>query len=94
MHEFKIPNRQSYIIKNIEEIRTPALVVFKNSVLRNFDLMKSYLEEVSPNSGYKHLCPHVKTNKSSYMTKLMLGAGINSFKCTHNDIEMLVESGA
>ena len=94
MHEFKIPNRQSYIIKNIEEIRTPALVVFKNSVLRNFDLMKSYLEEVSPNSGYKHLYPHVKTNKSSYMTKLMLGAGINSFKCTPNEVEMLVESGA
>ncbi len=94
MHEFKIPDCRTYQIKNIKEIKTPALVVFKDSILINFGLMKSYLEKVSPNSGFKHLCPHVKTNKSSYMIKLMLGAGINSFKCTPNEVEMLVEAGA
>ncbi len=94
MHEFKFPNRDSLKIKDIKKIKTPALVIFKNSVIKNINTIKSYLEQVSPNSGYKHLCPHVKTNKSSYMTKLMLGAGINLFKCTPNEVEMLVEAGA
>jgi D-serine deaminase-like pyridoxal phosphate-dependent protein len=94
MPEFKIPNRQTYRINKIKEIKTPALVVFKESVLRNLELMKFYLEMVSPNSGYKHLCPHVKTHKSSYIIKMMLDTLINSFKCSPNEVEMLVESGA
>jgi len=94
MHEFKIPDRQTYQIKNIEEIKTPALVIFNDSVLKNLELMKSYLEQVSPDSGYSHLCPHVKTNKSSYTIKLMLEAGITYFKSTPNEVDMLIKSGA
>jgi D-serine deaminase-like pyridoxal phosphate-dependent protein len=93
MIEFKIPNRQTYHIKNIDKIKTPSLVVFKGSVLKNINLMKSYLQEISPKSGFKNLCPHVKTNKSSYITKQMLNAGINFFKCTPNEVQMLIDCG-
>jgi D-serine deaminase-like pyridoxal phosphate-dependent protein len=94
MHEFRIPYCDNLKIKNIEKIKTPALVVFKNPVLKNLNTIKSYIEQVAPKSGYIHLCPHVKTNKSSYITKLMMDAGINSFKCTPNEVDMLIKSGA
>ena len=94
MHTFIIPNRNTYKIKNSETIKTPALVVFKKSVLHNLELMKSYLEQAAPGSGYSHLCPHVKTNKSSYTIKLMLNAGITYFKSTPNEVPMLIEAGA
>lgn len=94
MHEFIIPKHATYKIDNIESIKTPALVVFKDLVLTNIRLMKSYLEQVSPGSGFKNLIPHVKTNKSSYISKLMLEAGIKSFKCTPNEVDMLIEAGA
>lgn len=94
MHEFKIQDYKIYRIKNIEKINTPALVVFRESVLKNIKLMKSYLEEISPNSGFYHLCPHVKTTKSAYIIHMMLEAGIKSFKCTPNEVDMLIEAGA
>jgi len=91
--EFKIPGQQTYIIKDIEKIRTPRLLVFSDRVQNNLQRMKNYLEEVVPNSGYKHLCPHVKTNKSSYIIKQMLAAGITDFKATPNEVEMLIDCG-
>jgi len=94
MYEFNFPDRDILKIREIGKIKTPALIVFKNSVLKNLDTIKSYLEQLSPNSGYEYLCPHVKTNKSLFITKMMLDAGIKSFKCTLNEIEMLIKSGA
>jgi len=94
MHEFIIPNHTTYKIKHIEKIKTPALVVFNKSVLKNLELMKSYLEQAAPDSEYNHLCPHVKTNKSSYTTKLMLNAGITYFKSSPNEVDMLISAGA
>lgn len=94
MNEFEIYGIKSYKIEKTERIKTPALLVFHESVLKNLQLMKSYLEQIAPDSGYKHLCPHIKTNKSAFITKMMLKSGISFFKCTPNEVEMLVLAGA
>lgn len=91
--EFSIENKYLYKIKNIDKIRTPRLLIFRDRVQNNLSCMKKYLEEISPNSGYKHLFPHVKTNKSSAIINMMMDAGINSFKCTLNEVEMLANCG-
>jgi D-serine deaminase-like pyridoxal phosphate-dependent protein len=94
MHIFNIAQRTKYTIKNPQQIQTPSLLVFKNSVFKNIKRMESYLAQIAPNSGFKNLCPHVKTNKSAYVTKLMMQKGIHHFKCTPNEIDMLLQAGA
>ena len=80
-------------IQNIENIRTPRLLVFRNCLENNLSSIKNHLEETVTDTAYKHLCPHVKTNKSSFIIKLMMNAGITDFKCTLNEVEMLVSAG-
>jgi len=92
MSVFNIKGQKPYIIKEIEKISTPRLLVFHDRVKRNIERMKSYLEYTVPGSGFSHLCSHVKTHKSSLITKMMLDAGISSFKATLNEVELLVHS--
>ncbi len=82
-----------YRIKQIEKITTPRLVVFKDKVEENIRRMKNYLNKITNGKGLDHLCMHVKTNKSSYLTKILLKQGIFCFKSTLNEVEMLVNSG-
>ena len=78
-----------FIIKNIEEIDTPALAVYPARVIQNIHSVVSMIDDVS------RLRPHVKTNKTIEATRLMMEAGIVKFKCaTIAEAEMLGMAGA
>ena len=94
MSESKVPKvlspKQSgrsknwYLIENVDELDTPALVVYPARVKNNIGILKSMIDEIS------RLRPHVKTHKSSDAANLMLAAGIKKFKCaTIAEAEML-----
>ncbi|ASU34024.1 D-TA family PLP-dependent enzyme [Mucilaginibacter xinganensis] len=73
-----------YFIKDIENLDTPALVVYPDRVKENINILKGMLDNTD------RLRPHVKTHKSEEVTKLMLEAGIGKFKCaTIAEAEML-----
>lgn len=72
-----------YEIKNVTEIDSPALVIYKNRALENIRALKG-MKDV------EHLRPHVKTNKIAEVNKMMLDEGITKFKCaTIAEAEML-----
>jgi len=76
-------------IKNIDELDSPALVVFPDRVKHNIQLAIDMIGDVS------RLRPHIKTNKSPDVAKLMLKAGITKFKCaTIAEAEMLAQCNA
>lgn len=78
-----------YIIRDIEKLDTPALVVYPDRVKRNINILKGMTDDVS------RLRPHVKTHKCKDVAVLMLDAGINKFKCaTIAEAEMLGMSKA
>lgn len=78
-----------YEIRNVEDIDTPALVIYPDRVRENIKLLKTILPEVG------RLRPHIKTNKSPEVTSLLLEAGIRKFKCaTIAEAEMLAAKGA
>jgi D-threonine aldolase len=64
-----------YEIKDIDELDTPALVVFPDRVKQNIQTAIKMTGDVA------RLRPHIKTNKSAEAIQLMLEAGINKFKC-------------
>ncbi len=76
-------------IKNIVELDSPALVVFPDRVKHNIDLAIKMVGDVN------RLRPHIKTNKSPEVSKMMMGAGISKFKCaTIAEAEMLAQCNA
>lgn len=76
-------------IENIDELDTPALVVYPDRVKSNINLAL----QMTGDPG--RLRPHVKTNKSKQACQLMIEAGISQFKCaTIAEAEMLAEAGA
>lgn len=75
-------------------LSSPRLLVYRRQVEQNIALLKGYLEDVVPGSGMRHLCTHVKTHKSAWATELLLHNGVEKFKCTPHEIEMLVTAGA
>jgi len=76
-------------IKNIDELDSPALVVFPDRVKHNIHLAIDMIGDVN------RLRPHIKTNKSPDVAKLMLNAGIQKFKCaTIAEAEMLAQCNA
>ena len=76
-------------IKNINELDSPVLVVFPERVKHNIQLAIDMIGDVS------RLRPHIKTNKSPDVAKLMLHAGITKFKCaTIAEAEMLAQCNA
>jgi D-threonine aldolase len=78
-----------YEIKNINELDSPALVVFPERVKHNIQLAIDMVGDVN------RLRPHIKTNKSTDVSKLMLNAGITKFKCaTIAEAEMLAQCKA
>jgi len=73
-----------YQISNIEQIDSPALIVYPEKIAANIELAKNIIGDVSK------LRPHVKTNKMSEVCRLMMQAGISKFKCaTIAEAEML-----
>lgn len=76
-------------IKDINELDSPALVVFPERVKHNIQLAITMVGDVN------RLRPHIKTHKSADVTKLMLQAGITKFKCaTIAEAEMLAQCNA
>jgi D-serine deaminase-like pyridoxal phosphate-dependent protein len=74
-----------FTIQNVDTIDSPALVVYKERVHKNIQLLK---EMVHGNVG--RLRPHVKTNKITEVCLMMMEAGITKFKCaTIAEAEML-----
>jgi D-threonine aldolase len=78
-----------YTIADIDKLDTPALVVYPNRVKENI------ARAIAMVGDAKRLRPHVKTHKSPAVTRLMLEAGIQRFKCaTIAEAEMLGMEGA
>lgn len=76
-------------IKNVNELDSPALVVFPERVKHNIQLAIAMIGDVN------RLRPHIKTNKSPDVARLMLAAGITKFKCaTIAEAEMLAQCNA
>ncbi len=79
-----------YTIQNIDEVDSPALVVYRDRILENIRLLKSMVE-----GDLASLRPHVKTHKMAEVVRLMLDEGIRKFKCaTIAESEMLASAGA
>jgi D-serine deaminase-like pyridoxal phosphate-dependent protein len=78
-----------YRIKNIEELDSPALVIFPERVKKNIQTAIAMVGDAA------RLRPHIKTHKSPDVSKLMIQAGITKFKCaTIAEAEMLGQIAA
>lgn len=64
-----------YKINNIDEIDSPALIVYPDRLQENINQAIAIIGDVTK------LRPHVKTNKMSEVCKMMLNSGITKFKC-------------
>ncbi len=73
-----------YYINNVDEIDSPALLVYPERVKANIQTAVQMIGDVN------RLRPHIKTHKCSQIVKLMMEAGIHKFKCaTIAEAEML-----
>lgn len=78
-----------YSIDNIAELDTPALVVYPERVRENIRHAIAMVGDPA------RLRPHVKTHKSPEVTRMLLDAGVTTFKCaTIAEAEMLAMKGA
>lgn len=78
-----------FIIRDIENLDTPALVIYPGRVKENINILKGMIDDVS------RLRPHVKTHKCKDAALLMREGGISKFKCaTIAEAEMLGMSKA
>lgn len=76
--------KEWYCINNINEIDSPALVIYKDRVIQNIGTAISMVGDVN------RLRPHVKTHKTQEAAQLTMDEGINKFKCaTIAEAEML-----
>jgi len=82
--DFDKQQQEWYTITNIDNIDSPALVIYPERVKKNIDLLKSMIDDV------QRLRPHIKTHKTKEAALLMMEAGIRKFKCaTIAEAEML-----
>jgi len=78
-----------YEIENVDQIDSPALVVYLDKVQNNIDLVIKIAGNVDK------LRPHVKTNKIDEVCSMMVRSGITKFKCaTISEAEMLTSCDA
>ena len=78
-----------YRISNIDEIDSPALVIYPERVKKNIAFLLSMIDDVN------RLRPHVKTHKVREVVLLQMAAGICKFKCsTIAEAEMLASCKA
>lgn len=76
-------------IDDLEQIDTPALVIYPERIKANIELAKHISGNVNK------LRPHVKTGKIKEVYQLMMHAGISKFKCaTIAEAEMLALAGS
>ena len=78
-----------YHINHVEALDSPSLVIYPKRVKQNIHTAIEMIGDV------KRLRPHIKTNKSAEVARLMIEAGITKFKCaTIAEAEMLGMSKA
>jgi D-threonine aldolase len=78
-----------YQLENIDEVDSPALVLFAERIQENIRVLKSMIDDTN------RLRPHIKTNKCSETAKLLINEGIFKFKCaTIAEAEMLAMCNA
>lgn len=85
---------EDYDIGELAALRCPRLAVYRTRLDQNVSLLGRYIESVVPGSSFRHLTPHVKTHKSAWVTRRLLSSGVRRFKCTLNELDMLLEAGA
>ncbi len=67
--------KEWYVIDNVDELDSPQLVVYPDRVKYNIEKAIEMVGDVS------RLRPHVKTNKTPEVMRMMINAGISKFKC-------------
>lgn len=73
-----------YEIEVVSHVSSPGLVFYEDRIRHNINLLVGMIDDKS------RLRPHVKTHKSVEVTKLLLDAGLQKFKCaTIAEAEML-----
>jgi D-serine deaminase-like pyridoxal phosphate-dependent protein len=78
-----------YQINNIEEVTSPALLVYPDRIESNIR------KTIEIAGGVDRLRPHVKTHKMAEIVKLQMKYGISRFKCaTISEAEMVARCGA
>lgn len=83
------PNLDWFSIQNLDEIESPALLIYPDRVQENIRRM------ISLTGDPAKLCPHVKTHKLSQITAMQISAGIVKFKAaTIAEAEMCARAGA
>lgn len=85
---------QVYAVAQPQTIATPRLLVFEQQVQHNVAAMARLLTAAGPGYSMSSLCPHVKTHKSVYITRMLRQAGVSFFKATPNETDMLLQAGA
>ncbi|MEJ7738923.1 MAG: D-TA family PLP-dependent enzyme [Chitinophagaceae bacterium] len=81
-----LPEQDWYVISNVNELDSPALVVYFDRVQENIRVLKSMIDDPL------RLRPHIKTHKSKQVTQLLMQSGIAKFKCaTIAEAEMLAD---
>lgn len=77
-----------YEIKDVSQIFSPGLVIYRDLVEQNLQ------EMIRIAGGPDRLCPHCKTHKTREITKMEIELGIASHKCaTIAEAEMLADVG-
>lgn len=79
-----------YEVSNIDQIDSPALLVYPKRIQHNIDAMIANVD-----GEINRLFPHVKTHKMKEVVEMQLNAGIQRFKCaTIAEMEMCILAGA
>ena len=82
-------NAEWYRIENIDDLDSPALVIYPDRVKANIRTAVAMVGDVA------RLRPHAKTHKSPDAARLQIAEGISKFKCaTIAEAEMLAMAGA
>lgn len=82
-------NTNWFQLNNPREIASPGLLVFKDRIAHNINLM------VAATGDAKKLRPHIKTHKMEEVIAMQVAAGITKFKCaTIAEAELLATSDA
>ncbi|MBI4664087.1 MAG: D-TA family PLP-dependent enzyme [Verrucomicrobia bacterium] len=83
------PDPSWYVVHNIKEVPSPALLVYPDRIDENIRRM------IQIAGGVERLRPHMKTHKLAEVIRMQLALGITKFKCaTIAEVEMVAGCGA
>ncbi|MCX6254954.1 MAG: D-TA family PLP-dependent enzyme [Bacteroidia bacterium] len=89
MENLASSNDMWYQINNVNEVCSPALLVYPDRIEHNIQKMIEIAGNVN------QLRPHVKTHKMSAIIRLQMEHGISKYKCaTISETEMVAKCGA